>query len=93
MTAEPGLEIVVVKGRGLAAVCDRGIKDGRAFVHYMDHGPTHGAGLWTWTDNTRLLSEDEAREALTRERREAAARNVSCSGNGCWCVPFCKPAP
>lgn len=87
-------EIIVVPGRGLACVIGRGFESSelsgepREWVHYADHGPRTSEGHWTWTDRVRVLTEQEAREALKRERLEAAARVVACNSPGCWCIPF-----
>lgn len=100
----PKPEIIVVFGRGLACVIERGQeKEGKGrfdrhgpTVRYADHGYTpedllkayKHVGTWTWAEDTRLLSEAEATEAIQREQREAAARRVNCTTPGCWCIPF-----
>jgi hypothetical protein len=91
-------EICIVFGRGLACVVERGTEDGKEFVRFHDHGPTgRSPGNWTWATNVRVLSGQEARDALQRERREAAARGVACNSPRCWCWPFLsvldRPAP
>jgi hypothetical protein len=87
------VEVVVVYGRGLAAVHSRDVVNGTPVVRYLDHGNPPGggpdyrvSGRWTSAKNTRTLTSDEAFEAITRERHEAAARVEACNHPGCWCL-------
>lgn len=81
-------EVIVVFGRGLAGVMERGQNDGRDFVRFADHGPRSTMGMWAWSDQTRTLTAEEAIEAVERERVEAGARGVACSGVDCWCTEW-----
>jgi hypothetical protein len=87
------VEVVVVRGHGLAAVLSREIVHDTPVVRYLDHGhPPNGgpdyrvSGRWTPAENTRTLTPAEAFEAVTREQLEASERVGPCNHPGCWCL-------
>lgn len=86
-------QVVVVFGHGLMFVLE--VDDKEKAFRAMDHGPYksyssrgYGHGHWFKFDRARELTTDEAKTALVRERKEAAARRVSCNNPDCWCVAW-----
>lgn len=77
--------VAVVSGYGLMRVVGR---DPGVAYEVVGHGTQKRPGHWFVRERVRVLSEDEARAAVHRERREAGARGVACNSPGCWCLSF-----
>jgi hypothetical protein len=79
-------QVVVVFGHGLMNVTEVDAK--KSVFACVSHGPKKTNGHWFRFDQARELTRDEAKEALILERKEAAARRVSCNNPDCWCVAW-----